>query len=180
MATELGQCPHRVGTDEWKTWQRHFISAQTSDVTRLAEAEARAHERLEKAGLRLGTTPPGSIRWTYSPDPRPTATTTHWVHTPFGATQILIDGKAAEEAADRVIARWAQLVSAPWPGIQMVMHGAADAFSALHDAIGTWDDGDPPPEVNVIAGRPAGKVKRCHHGNAKGKCRECSGVGRRH
>jgi hypothetical protein len=30
-ATELGQCPHRPGTEEWKIWQHEFMRRQSRD-----------------------------------------------------------------------------------------------------------------------------------------------------
>ena len=36
-----------------------------------------------------------------------------------------------------------------------------------------------PSEPPTIKGKPAGRVRNCHHGNPRGRCRECSGVGRR-
>lgn len=41
-------------------------------------------------------------------------------------------------------------------------------------------ESEPEPErVRTIKGRPAGRVRSCHHGDERGRCRQCSGVGRR-
>jgi hypothetical protein len=53
-ATSLGQCPHQVGTAEWKAWQIAFAQTQASDPDRVREARERADSRLSALGLRLG------------------------------------------------------------------------------------------------------------------------------
>lgn len=42
-----------------------------------------------------------------------------------------------------------------------------------------WASGGSAVEASTIKGKPARRARDCHHGNPRGRCRECSGVGRR-
>ena len=49
---------------------------------------------------------------------------------------------------------------------------SVDSFGLIRDRINGLDVGTAP--IRMIGGRPAGRIKTCHHGAPRGSCRDCS------
>jgi hypothetical protein len=60
--------------------------------------------------------------------------------------------------------------------LQPTLAVVADVWNSLSDDVKAWLN-EPPAETHTIRGKPAGRVKYCHHGNPRGRCPTCSGVG---
>lgn len=157
--------PHKPGTSEhhnWEYWNIHMPRMMVPDP----EAVQAADERLARLREQLKLTPEqqaledllAEVREaTGQTEPAgPTVTSDDW--TTYTFTWNYDDG--VYKAATRLH---------PWPD-----NGTSGMLGLARTASWQYDDLYREQAQRLIHGKPAGKVRYCHHRNVRGQCRDCS------
>jgi hypothetical protein len=195
-AQSLSECPFTPGTPEWKQWQHDFSDNQQCWYGR--QHRDQASRRAKDSGLsgrfhnfafmiqsddpidRLLGEPTPKFKLEKGQDPvdalleEPDA-----AEVDIQADCIKLSADSVKLIADQFLDRMAyqQFVYNPQAFVHVVDPPPIHFTMILDDPLlhGLFST---EPEVTKIGGKPAGRVKRCHHGEPKGQCRQCSGVGR--
>lgn len=169
-ANDITECPWSPTSDDpmeraaWRRWQHVWANVRRPELEG-TEAEDRAVNTARAYGL-TGRFISGGEFWANGLDRRP----------PDPVDDLLANPNydAYAEVADAFNEGLA-IVGTAWASIKEIAAVATTAWNDLTDELRDWVTTDEP--VRMIRGKPAGRVKSCHHGNERGRCPTCSGVG---